>query len=490
MRSADSAIELIGIKGQTKRLIIHTKPVVFYPMDQQVENIKMPPNSADAEQSVIGGLMLDNRAFEVVSERLQTDDFYRHSHRLIYQVICTLAEKEKPFDVLTLSDELEGLEDLDNIGGLDYLSDLVERTPSAANIAAYADIVKEKALLRRLAEAATDIAGSAYSNKGQDPLSLISDAEKRIAEVAEGGGKKDSGPEHVNPIMSRTLEKIEELFNMEDGLTGLTTGFTDLDKRTNGFQTADLVIVAGRPSMGKTTFAMNLCENALLETGRPVLVFSMEMPKEAILMRMYSSVGRIPSNKLRSGKLDEEDWPKLTSAFNMLKDKPLYIDDTAALTPQEMRARCRRVYRENNNDLGLVMVDYLQLMTVAGKSEGRTQEISEISRSLKAIAKEFGCPVVALSQLNRSLEQRPNKRPVMSDLRESGAIEQDADIIAFIYRDEVYNEDSPDKGIGEIIIGKHRNGEIGTDRLAFIGKYTRFENLAPGFYEGREFDDE
>ncbi len=457
--------------------------------DQQVEQLKIPPNSKEAEQSVLGGLMLDNRAFEDVAERLQAQDFYRHQHRLIFSVIHKLADEEKPFDLLTLSDELADQEELENCGGLAYLTELVESTPSAANITAYADIVKEKALLRRLAEAATDIADKAFNPKGEDPQSIISDAEKRIAEVGEGGGKKDSGPEHVNPIMSRTLEKIEELFNMPDGLTGLTTGFTDLDKRTNGFQTADLVIVAGRPSMGKTTFAMNLCENALLATNRPVLVFSMEMPKEAILMRMYSSVGRIPSGKLRSGKLDEEDWPKLTSAFNMLKDKPLYIDDTPALTPQEMRARCRRVYRENN-DLALVMVDYLQLMQVAGKSEGRTQEISEISRSLKAIAKEFGCPVIALSQLNRSLEQRPNKRPVMSDLRESGAIEQDADIIAFIYRDEVYNEDSPDKGIGEIIIGKHRNGEIGTDRLAFIGKYTRFENLAPGFYEGREFDDE
>jgi len=459
-------------------------------MDDQVENIKMPPNSVEAEQSVLGGLMLDNRAFETVSERLQPEDFFRVQHRQIYKVICTLAEQEKPFDVLTLSDELKDIEELETAGGLAYLSDLVESTPSAANIAAYADIVKEKALLRRLAEAATDIAEGAYANMGNDPLDMISDAEKRIAEVAEGGGKKDSGPEHVNPIMSRTLEKIEELFQMEDGLTGLTTGFDNLDERTNGFQPADLVIIAGRPSMGKTTFAMNLCENALLGSDLPVLVFSLEMPKEAILMRMYSSVGRIPSGKLRSGKLDEEDWPKLTSAFNMLKDKPLYIDDTPGLTPQEMRARCRRVYRENNNRLGLVMVDYLQLMQVAGKSEGRTQEISEISRSLKAIGKEFDCPVLALSQLNRSLEQRPNKRPVMSDLRESGAIEQDADIIAFIYRDEVYNEDSPDKGIGEIIIGKHRNGEIGTDRLAFIGKYTRFENLAPGYFEGREFDDE
>ena len=459
-------------------------------MDEQVAKIKMPPNSVEAERSVLGGLMLDNRAFEVVSERLQPDDFFRAQHTQIYTLISKLADEDKPFDVLTLSDELNDIEELENSGGLAYLSELVENTPSAANIAAYADIVKEKALFRRLAEAATDIADLAYNNMGSDPLDLISDAEKRIADVAEGGGKKDSGPEHVNPIMSRTLEKIEELFNMKEGLTGIPTGFTDFDKRTNGLQVADLMIVAGRPSMGKTTFAMNLCENALLATNRPVLVFSMEMPKESILMRMYSSIGRIPSNRLRSGKLDEEDWPKLTSAFNLLKDKPLYIDDTAALTPQEMRARARRVYRENNNDLGLIMIDYLQLMTVAGKSEGRTQEISEISRSLKAMAKEFECPVVALSQLNRALEQRPNKRPVMSDLRESGAIEQDADIIAFIYRDEVYNEDSPDKGIGEIIIGKHRNGEIGTDRLAFIGKYTRFEDLAPGFYEGRDFNDD
>ena len=305
-------------------------------MDSQVENLKMPPNSVEAEQSVLGGLMLDNRAFETVSERLQAEDFFRHQHRQIYTAISKLADADKPFDVLTLSDELADAEELESAGGLTYLSELVERTPSAANISAYADIVKEKSLLRRLAEAATDIADGAYNSMGADPLNLISDAEKRIAEVAEGGGKKDSGPEHVNPIMSRTLEKIEELFGMPDGLTGLTTGFTDLDKRTNGFQTADLVIVAGRPSMGKTTFAMNLCENALLQTNRPVLVFSMEMPKEAILMRMYSSVGKIPSNRLRSGKLDEEDWPKLTSAFNLLKDKPLYIDDTAALTPQEI----------------------------------------------------------------------------------------------------------------------------------------------------------
>lgn len=455
--------------------------------EQTVKHLKTPPHSVEAEQSVLGGLMLDNRAYEAVVEILQQPDFYLHQHRLIYKAITQLAEADKPFDILTLSQNLAELDELENVGGLVYLTELVEQTPSAANIGAYADIVKERALLRRLAEAASDISEIAYNPRGRLALELISDAEKRVAEVAEGGNK-EGGPEHVNPIMSRTLEKIEELFNMPDGLSGLTTGFVDVDKRTNGLQPADMVIVAGRPSMGKTTFAMNLVENALIGANRPVLVFSMEMPKEAILMRMYSSVGRIDQSKLRSGKLEEGDWPKLTAAFNTLKDKPLYIDDTPALTPQEMRARCRKVFRENN-DLALVMVDYLQLMRVVGKGEGRTQEISEISRSLKAIAKEFNCPVIALSQLNRSLEQRPNKRPVMSDLRESGAIEQDADIIAFIYRDEVYNEDSPDKGIAEIIIGKHRNGPIGTDRLAFIGKYTRFENLAMGYQGDTSFDE-
>jgi replicative DNA helicase len=339
-----------------------------------------------------------------------------------------------------------------------------------------------------LIEAASEIAQQAYEPEGKNSLDILSDAEQKIAQIAEGN-RKEGGPVSVGPILKNTLDQLDELFNKPEGLSGLTTGFTEIDNRTSGFQKADMVVVAGRPSMGKTTYAMNLVENALVATKRPCLVFSMEMPSESIVMRMLSSLGRIDQTRVRSGKFLEDDWPKLSTAVNILKDLPLYVDDTPALTPQDMRARCRKVYRENDNDLALVMVDYMQLMRVSGPSEGRSQEISEISRSMKAIAKEFGCPIIALSQLNRSLEQRPNKRPVMSDLRESGAIEQDADIIAFIYRDEVYNEDTPDKGIAEIITGKHRNGPIGTDRLAFVGKYTRFENLAAG-YEGNWDDDE
>lgn len=453
-----------------------------YNPDQQTVSQRTPPHSVEAEQSVLGSLMLDERAWESVAETLQDNDFYRHDHRLIFRAVQHLVAQEQPIDVVTVAEELEERGQLEKAGGPAYLSRLVDMTPSIDNCAAYAEIVRERSQQRRLIEAATDIMQRAYETEGESSLTLISDAEKAIALIAEGS-RKDGGPQAVGPILKNTLETLERMFEQPDGLTGLTTGFTEIDARTSGLQKADLVIVAARPSMGKTTYSMNLVENALLATKRPCLVFSMEMPSESIVMRMLSSIGRIDQTRIRSGKLIDEDWPKLSAAVNLLKDLPLYIDDTPALTPQEMRARARKVYRENNNDLAMIMVDYLQLMRVSGKSEGRTQEISEISRTLKAIAKEFNCPMVALSQLNRSLEQRPNKRPVMSDLRESGAIEQDADIIQFIYRDEVYNEDSPDKGVAEIITGKHRNGPIGIDRLAFIGKYTRFENLARG-YEG------
>ncbi|QQD22458.1 replicative DNA helicase [Oceanospirillaceae bacterium ASx5O] len=453
-----------------------------YNSDQQTASQRTPPHSVEAEQSVLGSLMLDERAWETVAETLQDNDFYRHDHRLIFRAIQHLVAQEQPIDVVTVSEELEERAQLEKAGGPGYLGRLVDMTPSIDNCAAYAEIVRERSQQRRLIEAATDIMQRAYETEGESSLTLISDAEKAIALIAEGS-RKDGGPQAVGPILKNTLETLERMFEQPDGLTGLTTGFTEIDARTSGLQKADLVIVAARPSMGKTTYSMNLVENALLATKRPCLVFSMEMPSESIVMRMLSSIGKIDQTRIRSGKLIDEDWPKLSAAVNLLKDLPLYIDDTPALTPQEMRARARKVYRENNNDLAMIMVDYLQLMRVSGKSEGRTQEISEISRTLKAIAKEFNCPMVALSQLNRSLEQRPNKRPVMSDLRESGAIEQDADIIQFIYRDEVYNEDSPDKGVAEIITGKHRNGPIGIDRLAFIGKYTRFENLARG-YEG------
>jgi len=456
--------------------------------DEQTLSLRTPPHSIDAEQSVLGGLLLDNRAWESVSEVLEDTDFYSHKHRNIYRAIKSLVDQEQPIDVVTVSEELDELGTLGEVGGIAYLGELADMTPSTANSGAYGVIVKERSQQRRLIEAAADISLSAYEPEGKNSLDILSDAEQKIAQIAEGN-RKEGGPVVVGPILKSTLDQLDELFNKPEGLSGLTTGFTEIDNRTSGFQKADMVVVAGRPSMGKTTYAMNLVENALVATKRPCIVFSMEMPSESIVMRMLSSIGKIDQTRIRSGKLIEDDWPRLSSAVNILKDLPLYIDDTAALTPQDMRARCRKVYRENNNDLALVMVDYMQLMQVTGVSEGRSQEISEISRSMKAIAKEFSCPIIALSQLNRSLEQRPNKRPVMSDLRESGAIEQDADIIAFIYRDEVYNEDTPDKGIAEIITGKHRNGPIGTDRLAFVGKYTRFENLAAG-YEGNWDDDE
>ncbi|WP_420592431.1 replicative DNA helicase [Bacterioplanoides sp.] len=455
-----------------------------YIPDADTESIsqRTPPHSVEAEQSVLGSLMLDERAWESVSESTADTDFYRHDHRQIFRAIAHLVKSEQPIDVVTVAEELEERGQLDKVGGAAYLSRLVDMTPSIDNCAAYAEIVRERSQQRRLIEAATDIMEKAYEPDGDTALDLLSDAEKSIAQIAEGN-RQDGGPQVVAPILKNTLDQLDEMFNQPDGLSGLTTGFTEIDNRTSGWQKADLVIVAARPSMGKTTYAMNLVENALMGTKRPCLVFSMEMPSESIVMRMLSSIGKIDQTRIRSGKLIDEDWPKLSAAVNLLKDLPLYIDDTAALTPQEMRNRARKVYRENNNDLAMIMVDYLQLMRVSGPSEGRTQEISEISRSLKAMAKEFNCPMIALSQLNRSLEQRPNKRPVNSDLRESGAIEQDADIIQFIYRDEVYNEDTPDKGVAEIITGKHRNGPIGSDRLAFIGKFTRFENLAHG-YEG------
>ena len=452
-----------------------------YPRDGEVSRIKMQPHSVEAEQSVLGGLLLSADGWDSVAETVTVGDFYRPDHRLIFRQIAALAEASEPVDVITVADKLEASGELASAGGLPYLAELAQNTPSASNIRAYAQVVNERASLRKLIEAAQDIAESGFSPEGRTSDELIDEAERRIMQISEQGPKA-GGPQEVNPLLQKALDRIEELFNSDGDITGLSTGFTDLDGMTSGLQPSDLVIVAGRPSMGKTSFAMNLVENAVLGQDKPILVFSMEMPADSLIIRMLSSIGRIDQTRIRNGKLEQEDWPKLSTAVNKLKDVPLFIDDTAALTPTELRSRARRVYRENGG-LGMIMVDYMQLMQVAGSSEGRTAEISEISRSLKAIAKEFECPMVALSQLNRSLESRPNKRPVNSDLRESGAIEQDADVIMFIYRDEVYNEDSPDKGTAEIIIGKQRNGPIGTCRLAFMGQHTRFENLARGSYE-------
>ncbi|MFT5767501.1 MAG: replicative DNA helicase, partial [Halioglobus sp.] len=451
-----------------------------YGEDREIARIKLPPNSVEAEQSVLGALLLSSDGWDSVSEEVAAVDFYRPDHRLIFRQIAKLAEAAEPVDVITVADKLSANGELDAAGGLSYLAELAGNTPSASNIRAYAQVVKERASLRNLIEAAQEIADSGFSPEGRTSSQLIDEAEHRIMQISEQGAKT-GGPQEVNPLLKATLARIEELFNSDGDITGLTTGFADLDGMTSGLQPSDLVIVAGRPSMGKTSFAMNLVENAVLVEGqkKPILVFSMEMPAESLMIRLLSSIGRIDQTRIRNGKLEQEDWPKLSMAVNKLKDVPLFIDDSAALTPTEVRSRARKIAREHNG-IGMIMVDYLQLMQVAGEGEGRTAEISEISRSLKAIAKEFECPVVALSQLNRSLEQRPNKRPVNSDLRESGAIEQDADVIMFIYRDEVYNEDSPDKGTAEIIIGKQRNGPIGTCRLAFQGQFTRFENLARG----------
>jgi replicative DNA helicase len=432
------------------------------------------PHSIEAEQSVLGGLMLDNNRLDAVLEVVSESDFFREDHRLIFRMMLSLQEAGQPLDVITLSEELHKHNELERVGGLAYLVEMANNTPSAANIAAYAKIVRERSTLRQLIAAAQDISKSSMNPAGLDSDDLLQLAEKRVAEIAEDR-PKEGGLVGVNELLKETVKRIDELFRSGSDITGVPSGLTDLDQRTSGWQPGELIILAARPSMGKTALALNFVEGALF--NQP-----MEMPSSALVMRMMSSIGRIDQGKMRNGKLTEEDWPKLSSAVAKLKDKLLFIDDTGGLNPQEMRARIRRIAREHGNP-GMIMVDYLQLMTVAGSGEGRTQEISEISRSLKGMAKEFECPMIALSQLNRGVEQRPNKRPMNSDLRESGAIEQDADVILFIYRDEYYNEDSPDKGIAELIIGKQRNGEIGTCRAAFIGKYTRFDNLAPEYMQ-------
>lgn len=453
--------------------------------DESTAALKLPPHSVEAEQSVLGGLMLSNAAWDDVADMVSPDDFYRRDHRLIFQAISRLAERSEPFDVVTISEQLNQTGELDNVGGLSYLGTMAKNTPSAANIKSYAAIIRERSVLRQLIQVGTEIADSAYNNDGRSSKDLLDHAETKVFEIAEQG-KRGSGPTPLRQLLVEAIDKIEMLFQQEAPITGVTTGFSDFDDKTSGLQKSDLIIVAGRPSMGKTTFSMNMAENAAIKGQVPVLVFSMEMPGEQLAMRMLSSIGRIDQGRLRTGKLDNDDWPRLTTAVGILNEAKIFIDDTPALTPNELRARARRVAREQGG-LGLIVIDYLQLMRGSGNNnENRASEISEISRSLKALAKELKVPVVALSQLNRSLEQRPNKRPVMSDLRESGAIEQDADIIVFIYRDEVYNQDSPDKGTAEIIIGKQRNGPIGAVRLTFIGQYTKFENYAagPSFIEG------
>ncbi len=454
--------------------------------DAQVDSIKVPPHSLEAEQSVIGGLLLDNERWDTVSEHVMTQDFYSRPHRLIFDGVKSILEAGKPLDLITLSEYLEQREQLEDVGGFAYLADLAKNTPSAANINAYAEIVAERALVRNLIGVANEIADAGYDPQGRNAEDLLDLAESKVFAIAEARTSENEGPKNVDSILERTLERIELLYKTpQDGVTGVNTGFTDLNKKTAGLQGSDLIIVAARPSMGKTTFAMNLCENAAMEQDKPVLIFSLEMPAEQIMMRMLASLSRVDQTKIRTGQLDDEDWARISSTMGILMEKKnMYIDDSSGLTPTEVRSRARRIAREHGG-LSLIMVDYLQLMRVPALTDNRTLEIAEISRSLKALAKELNVPVVALSQLNRSLEQRADKRPVNSDLRESGSIEQDADLIMFIYRDEVYHPDSPLKGTAEIIIGKQRNGPIGSVRLTFQGHYSRFDN-----YAGPAFDDE
>ncbi|NVK12144.1 MAG: replicative DNA helicase [Gammaproteobacteria bacterium] len=439
------------------------------------------PHSVEAEIAVVGGLIIDNSQFDNVAEVLTEDDFYVAKHQLIFSALADLHEKQQPFDIVTLSETLDVRDELDRAGGLAYLAEMAESTPSTANIMAYANIVRERATFRQMIVAANEIARSGASPEGQSTDTLLQFAERKFADIAEGR-PKEGGWADAQQLLDKSIDKITEMFESEDGLTGITTGWDRLDEMTSGWQDQDLVIIAARPSMGKTTLAMNTVESALFAQSGPVCVFSLEMPAEQLMLRMLASVGRIDQTRLRNGQLEQEDWGKLTAAIEQLRETKLFIDDTPGLSPADIRSRLRRIEREHGQ-IALVMVDYLQLMRIPGFSEGRTNEISEISRSLKGIAREFKAPMLALSQLNRSLEQRPNKRPVNSDLRESGAIEQDADIIMFIYRDEVYNEDSPDRGIAELIIGKQRNGPIGSVKVAFVGKLSRFENLAANAYD-------
>ncbi len=444
-----------------------------------------PPQSLEAEQAVLGCLMLEaNEAFDKVSETVGESDFYQFNHRLIFRAVSALATEGRHPDVVTVTGWLQTQGDLEDAGGLNYIGALVEVTPSASNIKAYAEIVRERSVLRQLIGVANEIADSAYDAGGRSSKDLLDEAETKVFAIADQGAKGAGGFHDIKTVLSGAIERINMLFESDDAITGLSTGFTELDEKTSGLQKSDLIIVAGRPSMGKTTFAMNVAENAAMESDAPVAIFSMEMPAEQLAMRMISSLGRVELQKLRTGKLMEQDWPRITSAITLLNQKRnVYIDDTPALTPTDLRARCRRLAREHG--LGLIVIDYLQLMQIADSKENRTSEISEISRSLKSLAKELQVPVIALSQLNRSLEQRPDKRPVMSDLRESGAIEQDADVIMFIYRDEVYNpEDEASKGRAEILIRKQRNGPIGTVHLTFLGQYTRFENYSPEVMTG------
>lgn len=452
-------------------------------LDSQLEMIRTPPHSVEAEQSVLGGLLLDNSSWDRIADILTDQDFYRDDHKRIFRHISKLAEHGKPADVITVSESLESNNELQYVGGLAYIGLLATNTPSAANIRRYGEIVRERSIMRHLAEVGTEIADSAYNPLGRDAAELLDQAESRVFEIAESSARGKQGFLSMPPLLKEVVERIDSLYSQDNPneITGIGSGFVDLDGMTAGLQKGDLIIVAGRPSMGKTAFSINVAENVAIDSNLPVAIFSMEMGGAQLVMRMLGSVGRLDQHKLKTGRLEDEDWHKLTYAVGKLSEAPIHIDESGQLTVLEVRARARRLARQYGGQLGLIVIDYIQLMSGSGKDQNRTLELGEISRGLKGLAKELQVPVIALSQLSRSVEQRTDKRPMMSDLRESGAIEQDADLILFMYRDEYYNKESPDKGLAEVIVGKHRNGPTGRIRLAFLGHYSRFENAAlPG----------
>ncbi|MGE0029944.1 MAG: replicative DNA helicase [Steroidobacteraceae bacterium] len=444
------------------------------------DEVRTPPHSVEAEQAVLGGLMLDANAWDAVADIVTAGDFYRRDHRLIFEAIAEVAETRGSCDAVTVSEYLERKGRLEEIGGLAYLGTIARDTPSASNVRAYAEIIRERSILRQLVAAGGEIAAAATDSRGRPASELVDEAERRVFEIAERGSRGKSGFIAIRDVLPQTIDRLDLLHQTPGEIRGVPSGFTQLDKKTTGFQAGDLVVIAGRPSMGKTTLAVNIAENAAIAKGVPAAIFSMEMSAEQLTLRLISSLGRVNQSHLRTGNFSEEDWSRIQGAMAQLSNAPLYVDETPALTPTEVRARARRLKRERG--LGLIVVDYLQLMQVSGTKENRATEISEISRSLKALAKELQVPVIALSQLNRAVEQRTDKKPVMSDLRESGAIEQDSDVILLIYREEVYDPNTTRRGVADIIIAKQRNGPVGEIQLTFLGEYTRFENLVAESY--------
>ncbi len=450
--------------------------------DRQIAQLRVPPHSIEAESSVLGGLLLDNGAWDRVADLVNDSDFYRYEHRLAYSAIAALVNASKPADVVTVFEHLQNLGKADEAGGLAYLNSLAQYVPSAANIRRYAEIVRERAILRKLVAASDEIATNAFSPQGKPVAKILDEAEQKIFKIGEEGSRMKEGFQSMDTLVVDLLDRVQEMADNPMDVTGVPTGFIDLDRMTSGLQAGDLVVLAARPSMGKTAFAINIAEHVALNEGLPVAVFSMEMGASQLAVRIVGSIGRINQGHLRTGKLTDDEWPRLTEAIEKLRTVSLHIDETPGLTPSELRANARRLARQCGK-LGLIVVDYLQLMSGSSSDGGdnRATELGEISRGLKMLAKELQCPVIALSQLNRSVEQRTDKRPMMSDLRESGAIEQDADIIMFIYRDEYYTKDAcKEPGIAEIIIGKQRNGPTGTVKLTFLNMLTRFESVAGG----------